>query len=93
MDKLTYILLNLISGSISQIFLYGILLVYIFLCIRFKISGQNTAKIGFGFLICTSIAIVLTLDDIAGFLAQFAFIFFSIAFVQQFIHFLKHENI
>jgi len=31
-------------------------------------------------------------DDLAGKIAQYVWILFAIAFVQEFLYFLKHEN-
>jgi len=63
------------------------------ICIRkFRLSGQFSAYVGFGFLIVTLIFNLIRWDDAASLSAQYVFILFSMSFIQEFYHFLKHEN-
>jgi hypothetical protein len=68
------------------------IILWIFCIKKFKISGQKTALVGFGLFIIMVLLSLFSQDDVAGFVAQYVFLFFAISFVQEFSHFLKHEN-
>ena len=57
-----------------------------------KVSGQKTALFAFILLGITMICNVFGLDVQAGFIAQYVFLLFIIAFIQELYHFLKYEN-
>ncbi len=75
--------------EIGQVFF---ILFWIGLIIKFKISGRVTAGLGFIFLFITMLFNILKMDDFASLSAQYVFILFTIAVIQQFYHFLKYEN-
>jgi len=68
------------------------LLGYIFIIRKYHISGQRTALFGFVLLMVTMILTIIGADDIAKRVAEFVWILFTIAFIQEFYHFLKYEN-
>jgi hypothetical protein len=68
------------------------IVIWILLIKRYKISGQQTALIGFILLGVTMVFNLFYVDEIAGKIAEFVWILFAIAFIQQFTHYLKHEN-
>lgn len=93
MNQILLLLYSFFTNSIFEILQLMVVVAYIIVAIKFKISGQKTARIGFILLFCTMITVIAGFDDIAGTLAQYVFILFIIAFIQEFTHFLKHENI
>lgn len=80
---------NLLSATIVQLIF---LIVLVFVVVRFKIAGQKIALIGFLLLFVTMIFSLFHNDDAAGLVAEYVWILFAVAFVQEFIHFLNHEN-
>lgn len=68
------------------------ILFWIGLIIKFKISGRATAWLGFIFLFITMLFNIFKMDELASLSAQYVFILFTIAVIQQFYHFLKYEN-
>lgn len=59
---------------------------------RYKISGQKVAMAGFILLFITMIFSLFHNDTVAGKIAEYVWILFAFAFLQQFIHYLKYEN-
>jgi hypothetical protein len=80
---------NILFGIIGQIIF---VIIIIAILIRFKVTGQKTALAGFILLFITMLFSLIHKDDMAGIVAEYVWILFAIAFVQEFIHFLKHEN-
>ena len=68
------------------------LIVYAYIIFRFKISGQKTAIFGFITLGMTALFSIFHLDFLAGKAAEFVWMLFAVAFIQEFYHFLKYEN-
>jgi len=82
-------LLSVYSWTIFQILF---ILLYVFLAKRFGIRGERTAIFGLILLFITMFFNIFGADDLAGKIAQYVWILFAIAFVQEFLYFLKHEN-
>lgn len=74
------------------VFTLSFLVGYIYLIRKTKISGQKTALFGFILLFITMLFSLFHLDEVAGKIAEFVWILFSISFIQEFYHFLKYEN-
>jgi len=87
-----FLLLHFIYNNLWIEFEILSLIVLIFLIKKFTISGQKVAAAGMVLLFITMFFSIFRLDYIAGKIAEFVWILFSIAFVQEFYHFLKHEN-
>ncbi|SRR5581483_2831692 len=68
------------------------ILFWIYLIKYRKISGKKTAIIGFALFTVMMFLNMLGLDDQAGLVGQYVFILFCVSFIQEFYHFLKHEN-
>jgi len=64
----------------------------IFLIKKYSFSARKIALFGFVLLFATMILSIFSLDDLAGSMAQFVWILFTISFIMDFYHFLKHEN-
>ena len=86
------LLFTLIAKSFWTIVQVAFIIVLLIIINKFKFSGQKTALIGFIFLFVTMLFNLFYLDNIAGKIAEFVWILFAVAFVQQFYHFLKYEN-
>lgn len=77
---------------------YWLLLEIVFICIfiylikKYKISGQRTAVFAFILLFITMLLNIFRMDLAAGKVAEFVWILLTISFIQEFYHFLKHEN-
>lgn len=76
----------------NDIFQLVILALYVFAIFKLHISGKTTAIIGFVLLIVTMMLNIFGEDDYAGIVSQYVFLFFVIAFLQQFYHYIKYEN-
>lgn len=66
--------------------------VSLYCIVRFKISGQKVAIVGFFLSFLSMVFNILALDNFAGIVAQYIWISFAIAFIEEFLHFLKYEN-
>ena len=80
---------NLYSWTIFQITFIALWIIFIR---KFKVRGESTALFGFILLSITMIFSIFGLDAFAGRIAEYVWIVFAIAFMQEFYHFLKHEN-
>jgi hypothetical protein len=92
MNAIYIFLYNYLSLNLQKIIEYLLLLIYLILLRRFKISGQKTALFGFIALFITMIFNLFYMDTIAGVIADFVWLLFVTAFIQEFSQFLKHEN-
>lgn len=92
MTEISLLLYNFFTNSIFEIVHLGLVVLCIIVIVRLKISGQKIARIGMFLFFCMILTALLGLDDIAKTIAQYVFVAFIISFVQEFSHFLRHEN-
>lgn len=92
MTKLVLILYSLFLNRYWTIGQILFIACWILIVRKYKISGQKTAIFGFILLFITLIFSILSLDVVAGKIAEFVWILLAISFVQEFYHFLKYEN-
>ena len=90
--EIIFLLLAKLIQSFWLVFQILFIFAWMFFVKRFKFSGQKTALFGFMLLFMTMIFNLFGADIIAGKIAEFVWILFAIAFVQEFRHFLKYEN-
>jgi hypothetical protein len=81
--------MNSIIWTIIQL---AIVVLYIVSVKKFKRTERMSAILGFIFLSFSLLMNLARFDKIAGWSAEFAWIFFTISFTQQFIHFIRVEN-
>lgn len=92
MSNLFLAVYSFLYGSIESIAHLLLVIVYIFIVKRFKISGQKTAIAGFILFCITALLILIGQNTAAGIFSDYAFLLFVISFIQEFYHFLKYEK-
>lgn len=93
MSKALSILLQYISSNYWKIGEFLAIVAILFAIRRFKLTGQHIAIGGFVLLGVSMVFNILQFDDVAGKIAEYVLILFIISCIQEFIHFLKHENV
>lgn len=92
MNKLTSIFTDFQSVLSWNIFQIILIIMLIFLSLRYRISGKALGILGLFFLLLSFLASLFQNDILAGAFSEIVWILFVFAFIVEFIHFLKNEN-